>query len=104
MAPGDPYGHPISNVSSKRLFVLCVCWAYVWNREIKLSSNPVSNKAIQELHRSGTNGRQGEGRKEGERGASARVQLVNSKNNVTKCCSPDSEFAQREQQFKPIKA
>eukprot|EP00985_Skeletonema_marinoi_P035073 scaffold45558_cov277-Skeletonema_marinoi.AAC.3 len=52
-ASGDPYGHPISNVTSMRIFVLCVCWAYVWNREIKLSSNPVSNKAIQELHRSG---------------------------------------------------
>uniref|UniRef100_A0A7S2LVC9 Uncharacterized protein n=1 Tax=Skeletonema marinoi TaxID=267567 RepID=A0A7S2LVC9_9STRA len=51
---GDPYGHPISNVTSMQIFVLCVCWAYVWNREIKLSSNPVSNKAIQELHRSGT--------------------------------------------------
>mmetsp|Transcript_4130 Transcript_4130/g.5782 ORF Transcript_4130/g.5782 Transcript_4130/m.5782 type:complete len:87 (+) Transcript_4130:551-811(+) len=50
---GDPYGHPISNVTSKRILVLCVCWAYVWNRQIKLSSNPVSNKAIQELHRSG---------------------------------------------------
>ena len=49
-------------------------------------------------------GRQGEGRKEGERGASARVQLVNSKNNLMKCCSPASGFAQREQQFKPIKA
>ena len=50
-------------------------------------------------------GRQGEGRKEGERGASARVELVNSKHNLMKCCSPDSEFAQREQHFhfKPIK-
>jgi len=42
-----PLWSPYQQVTSKRIFVLCVCWAYVWNREIKLSSNPVSNKRQQ---------------------------------------------------------